>query len=151
MNIVRMAASAAMIAILMTCGASAKPIAATRDTNLRKEPRTDSEILTLVPKGTKVDVGQCANGWCKVSWNGQDGYIIVQNLALASIRPPGVVAREAYGAPEPYPPAPAYGPPAYGPPPYGPPAYGYAPYYGSYYGPYAYYGGWGYRGWGWRY
>jgi len=144
MNKTRVAASAAMISILMSAGANAKPTATIKETNLRKEPTTDSEVLTLVPKGTKVEVGQCTKGWCKVSYEGQDGYMIIQNLVLANVRPPpGVVAGDRYGPPnayppQPYPPAPVYGPPTY---------YGYGPYYPYYgYGPYAYWG-WGRRGW----
>jgi len=57
-----------------------KQIATTRETNLRKMPRTDSEILTLIPRGMTVAVGDCRNGWCRVSWNGQDGFIIARNL-----------------------------------------------------------------------
>ncbi|MGP0058445.1 MAG: SH3 domain-containing protein [Beijerinckiaceae bacterium] len=143
MNFVRIAASAVIIVALMSVCANAKPIATARDTNLRQEPRMDGQILTLIPGGTKIEVGQCIQGWCKASWNGQDGYVAVQNLALPRMRPPGepVVAGEVYGPPAAYPPGPVYGPPAY---------YGYRPYYpyGPYYGPGGYYGGWGYGGWG---
>jgi uncharacterized protein YraI len=136
MKKMRVAASAAIIAILTSAGANAKPTATTKETNLRKEPTTDSEVLTLVPRGAKVEAGECSKGWCKVSYEGQDGFMIVQNLALANVRPPPGVVADRYGPPQPYPGQP------YPPPP--PPAY-YEPYYpdyGSYYGPYAY--------WGWR-
>jgi hypothetical protein len=114
----------------------AKPTATTGDTNLRKSPGTDSAVLTLIPKGTTVEVGKCSNGWCQVSLNGQDGYVISQNLGMPgprrAPRGPSVVEDEI----EDDVPPPGYGP-AYvvGPPVY----YGYGPYYG----------GWGYRGgWG---
>jgi hypothetical protein len=61
-----------------------KPIATTGETNLRKAPGTESVILTLIPKGTRVEVGDCRNGWCRVSWNGQDGYAIARNLDTAA-------------------------------------------------------------------
>jgi uncharacterized protein YgiM (DUF1202 family) len=38
---------------------AARPIITIAQTNLRKGPRTDSEILTLIPKGTTVAVGDC--------------------------------------------------------------------------------------------
>jgi hypothetical protein len=60
-----------------------KQIATTRETNLRRMPRIDSEILTLIPMGITVAVGDCRNGWCRVSWNRQDGYIIARNLSTA--------------------------------------------------------------------
>jgi hypothetical protein len=56
------------------------PVTTIRDTNLRTAPQTDSEILTLIPKRTTIEVGNCRNGWCQVSWNGHSGYIIGRNL-----------------------------------------------------------------------
>jgi uncharacterized protein YraI len=40
-------------------GEEFRPIITIAQTNLRKGPRTDSEILTLIPKGTTVAVGDC--------------------------------------------------------------------------------------------
>jgi hypothetical protein len=144
MSFVRTAASAAIFTLLSAGIAIAKPVTTTGETNLRKSPGTDSEVITLIPKGTSVEVGKCTNGWCEVSLNGQNGYSIAQNLGMAPPRraPRGpMVVGEGYGPP------PGYGPPGryvVGPPVY----YGYRPY--PYY-PYPYYRGWwGYRGWGWR-
>jgi hypothetical protein len=61
-----------------------KPIRTTGETNLRKAPGTDGEILALVPKGTTVVAGNCRNGWCRVSWNGQDGYAVARNLGITA-------------------------------------------------------------------
>jgi hypothetical protein len=139
MSSVRIAASAAIFILLSAVGAIAKPVTLTTETNLRKSPGTDGEVLTLMPKGTMVDVGKCTNGWCQASVDGKDGYAIAQNLGMAprrAPRAPEIVEDEVE----------EYAPPAvYGPPPayvVGPPVY-----YG--YRPYGYYGGWGYRGgWG---
>jgi hypothetical protein len=145
MGFVRIAASAAIVTLLSAVSAAAKPIATTADTNLRKSAGTDSPVLTLIPKGTTVEVGKCSNGWCEASLNGQDGYVIAQNLGLASARRPPrgpVVEDEEEIVDEGYAPGRAYvvGPPGY---------YGYGPYYGGYGPYYGYYGGWGYRGgWG---
>jgi hypothetical protein len=142
MNFARNAGQAAIITALSVVGATAKPVATTGETNLRKAAGTDSEIVTLIAKGTTVEVGDCKNGWCQVSWNGQDGYVIARNLGMGTAprRPRAATAGEGYdgygyGPPPPgYVPAPyVVGPPAY----YGYP-YAYRPYYG--YGPY----------WGWR-
>ena len=146
MSFVRIAASAALVTVLSAAGATAKPIATTAETNLRKSAGTDSQVLTLIPKGTTVEVGECTNGWCKASLNGQDGFVIAQNVGMAPARRPpprgprGVVEEEiddGYGPPVRY-----YGAPVY---------YGYGPAYGYGYGPYYGYGyGYGYRGgWGW--
>jgi hypothetical protein len=144
MNVARLAAGAAILICLTIDLAAAKPATVAAEVNLRKGPGTDSEIITLIPRGTMVEVGTCANGWCMVSFNGQDGYSIATNLGLG----PPPVRRRPMGDGYDYPPPPGtYGPPGYvaGPPvyyEYGPPAY-YSPYYRPYYG-------FGWRGGGWR-
>jgi hypothetical protein len=148
MNFARLTASAAILMIFVVDLAAAKPATVAAEVNLRKGPGTDSEVITLIPKGTMVEVGTCTNGWCQVSWNGQDGYSIATNLGLggpAPVRRRPVAADDYYD----YPPPPG----TYGPPPgyvVGPPVYYEAPgYYGPYYGR-PYYGpGWR-GGWGWR-
>jgi uncharacterized protein YraI len=141
MSLLRIAASAAIFTLLSAVDATAKPIATTAETNLRKSPGTDSPVLTIIPKGTTVEVGKCTNGWCETSVDGRDGYVIARNLGLAPRRPRpapqvyGEVVVEEVGPP-------VYAPPVYGyhGAYYGYPPYGYPPYYG-------YYGGWG--GWRW--
>jgi hypothetical protein len=147
MNLARLAVSATMLTALSASLAVAKPATVASDVNLRKGPGTDSEIITLIPKGTMVEVGTCTNGWCMVTWNGQDGYSIATNLGLAG--PPPVRRRpmpDDYDYPPPpgtYGPPPGYmvGPPVY----YGPPPVYYSPYYAR-----PYYGGGWRGGWGWR-
>src|ERR1700681_4756204 len=147
MNFARLAASTAILTCLAVELAAAKPATVAAEVNLRKGPGTDSEIITLIPKGTMVEVGTCNNGWCQVSWNGQDGYSIATNLGLGG--PPRVRRRpmgDAYDyppPPRPYGPPPGYvvGPPVY----YGPPPVYYSPYYAR-----PYYGGGWRGGWGWR-
>jgi hypothetical protein len=142
MSITRVAASAAILTILSIGCALAKPATVSADVNLRKAAGTDSEVLTLIPKGSKVEVGKCTNGWCQVTWNGQDGYAIARNLGLGGTRVAGGYRRMYPPGGEddgyvPYGPGPGYPPP--------PPYYGPGPYY---HGPGPYYG-WGPR-WGWR-
>jgi uncharacterized protein YraI len=133
MSFVRIAASVAVFILLSAVGAMAKPIAATAETNLRKSPGTDSPVLTIIPKGTTVEVGKCSNGWCEASLDGQNGYAIARNLGLAPARRTRFVPQVYDEEVE------EVGPPVYGPPVY----YGYRPYYG--YGPYYGFG----RGWRW--
>jgi uncharacterized protein YraI len=136
MSLARIAASAAVFTLLSAVCATAKPIATTAETNLRKEPGTKSEVLTLIPKGTTVEVGKCSNGWCQASLTSQDGYVIAQNVGMAPVRrPPHGPQVYDEEVEDDYGPPPAYGPPAY----YR--YYGYGPYYG--------YGwGWAHYGWG---
>jgi Bacterial SH3 domain len=140
MRFVQAAASAVIITLASVVGATAKPIATTTETNLRKSPGTDSEVLTLVPKGTTVEIGKCTNGWCAASFDGKDGFVIGRNVGMGP-RPAPRGAPQVYdeevvegraGPAGYYRPAPYY----YRPYPYG--------YYG-YYRPWGY--GWGWRGW----
>jgi uncharacterized protein YraI len=137
---------AAVALLVSVAGANAKPIAATAEVNLRDTPTTSGKILALIPKGTSVEVATCTNGWCQVSFNGQQGYAISRNLGMAQPAPRRMVRRpmpQVYaedGAVE-YDPGPVYVGPPYPYPPY--PYYGYRPYYPGYWGP-----RWGF-GWGW--
>jgi len=111
-------------------GAAGQPPAVTgTNVNLRQGPGTSYTIITLIPAGAPVNVGGCNAGWCQVSFQGQNGYIIATALGPPSGPggpPPGAVA----GGPVYV--GPGGPPPGYIPPP---PYYGY---YGSYYGPYGY-------------
>jgi uncharacterized protein YraI len=146
MTLTRLAAAAAMLAAItatMTTAAAAKPVTLGAETNLRKAPGTKSEVVTLIPKGESVEVGDCDAGWCKVTWNGQDGYAIARNLGPARAAQRRVARRYADDGYEPVGPPVGY---EDGPYPIGPPAYyGYYPYPGAYW----YGGGWGWRG-GWH-
>src|SRR3984957_2664157 len=120
MSLVRVAAPVAIFTLLSAACALAKPIATTGETNLRKAPGTDSEVLTLIPKGTTVEVGKCTNGWCETSLDDKKGFAIAQNLGMASARrapPRGPAVEEEIVEEE--------GPPVYGPRAYvvGPPVY----------------------------
>jgi Bacterial SH3 domain len=121
--------------------------------NLRGGPSTDAMVITTIPAGTSVQVGDCTGEWCMVTWNGSSGFAIARSLNLsgtaqaktrraqpgyAGWRPPGYSGPSTVYA---GPPA-VYGAPAY----YPPPAVVYGPgYYYDYYGP-RYYYGWR-RGW----
>ena len=111
---------------------------------MRDTPTTSGKVLALIPKGTSVEVATCTNGWCQVSFNGQQGYAISRNLGIPQPNPRRVARRFA-GPPQVYEDdAPIYDPgPVYVGPPY--PYYGYGPYYPApaYWGP-----RWGF-GWGW--
>jgi hypothetical protein len=120
--------------------------------NLRNGPGTSYTIVTLIPAGSSVDVSDCKSGWCQVTFNGNNGYIIETSIAPGA---PAAGAARRLGPPPGYAgppgaPPPGYGapPPGYYPPPpgYYPPPPGYYYGYGPYYGPY-----WGWRrGYWWR-
>lgn len=70
-------------AVLACCGEAAT---AKMEVPLRTGPATDREVVLLIPKGSTVKLGQCAHGWCKVSWQGQNGYVLAKNFAVAGLQ-----------------------------------------------------------------
>ena len=46
------------------------------DVNLRSAPTTDAEVVTVIPKGTKVTIIEKTNDkWYRVEYNGKKGYM----------------------------------------------------------------------------
>ena len=137
MSFARVAASAAIFILVSTVCAASKPIVTTGDTNLRKSPGTDSPVLTLLTKGTSIEVGNAATVCARRRSTGRTAMSSPAMSAWQRPRPRRgpAIADQIVDEDEP--------PVVYGPRPYvGPLYYGYGPYYG-------YYGGWGYRGgWG---
>ena len=43
--------------------------------NLRSEPNTDCDVVTILEMGTQVRMIGEEDGWVKVSYNDQEGYI----------------------------------------------------------------------------
>ena len=61
--------------------AGAPPPAITgSNVNLRPGPGTTYTVITLIPAGSPVGVSGCQSGWCQVSFQGQNGYIIASAL-----------------------------------------------------------------------
>jgi hypothetical protein len=147
----RVMAQLALVAstvLLLTGLANAKSGFAASTVNLRAEANTTSEVLEKIPAGSKLEVGDCKDGWCAVTYQGKSGFSIATALDTSG-KPRRVVRRYPPGV-GPYDDfAPA--PPSYVAPP--PPPIVYAPgpayyYYGGpYWGPYGYRGGWGWRRW----
>lgn len=54
--------------------------------NLREKASNDSNILTVVPKGTQIS-GIESNGWVKVSYNNLNGYISNDYISSTEIKP----------------------------------------------------------------
>lgn len=137
---------AACAVVLLTAGALAKPGLSTTNVNLRAASNTTSEVLAKIPAGAPLDVGDCTDGWCAVTYMDKSGFAIATALDTSGRprprpvrRAPRVVGPDDYVPATRvypmYPAAPGY---YYGPRPY----YG----WGAYLGP-RWVGGWGY---GWR-
>lgn len=43
--------------------------------NLRKEPSTQADILTVIPKGSRIEVLENNNGWSKIVYKDKVGYV----------------------------------------------------------------------------
>jgi hypothetical protein len=74
---------AAVTVIAFTAAAAAKPVTLSAETNLRAAPGTKSEIVTLIPKGSQIEVGDCDAGWCKVKFGDKEGFAIGRNVGEA--------------------------------------------------------------------
>jgi uncharacterized protein YraI len=140
--------------LLLAGGAAAKPGTAVSTVNLRANPDTASAILDKIPGGSRIEVGDCTDGWCAVTWNGKAGYVIQSSLNTSGRtvrRAPPARRAPAYGAP----------PPGYAPPgsiyddddfePVAPYAVAPRVYVGPpvFYGPGPYWGPGYHRPWGW--
>ena len=119
--------------MLLTGTAAAKLGVAATTVNLRAEANTSSAIVTKIPGVSRIEVGDCTDGWCAVTFQGKSGFAIATALDTtgrvvrrAPARPPGVGPDDDF---EPV--APGYGAAyAVAPPPvvyYGPRPYRYAP------------------------
>ena len=60
--------------------------------NMRSEPNTTSSVIACVPRGTQVIVLSSADGWYKVQYQGQTGYMSADYVSFSSS------AESAFGA-----------------------------------------------------
>lgn len=62
-----------------------------QDVNLRKRPSTYSVLVDRVPCGEIVNVLDRDDGWCKVKWNKETGYMMTDYLIFDDPPEPGSV------------------------------------------------------------
>ena len=85
---------AGAILLATAVGAAAKPGVATSTVNLRADPNTASDVLVKIPAGARIEVGECSDGWCAVTYAGKTGYSIATSLDTAGrAAPPRQVRR----------------------------------------------------------
>jgi uncharacterized protein YgiM (DUF1202 family) len=140
---------AGAVLLLTAAPAAAKPGVATSTVNLRADPNTASDVLVKIPAGARVEVGDCNDGWCAVTFQGKSGHAIATSLDTTGRAAP---PRQAVRRGPPPPGGPAYaddddevvqgpaprgyvrvpGPGAYVEPR---PYYAPGPYWGPYWGP----------------
>jgi uncharacterized protein YraI len=56
------------------------------DVKLKRAAAGESEVLAVIPKGSAIKVRTCTNGWCLVSWNGREGYVLTKYLTIGKSR-----------------------------------------------------------------
>jgi len=53
----------------------------TASVRLRAEPSATSIVVTRLPRGARVAVAECDNGWCLATYRARHGYVLQQYLA----------------------------------------------------------------------
>jgi hypothetical protein len=71
------------IGLVANVAGCSDPGIVTAQTDLQQAPASGSKVLAVIPKGSAITVGDCSNGWCRVSWNGHDGYVLTKSMRLA--------------------------------------------------------------------
>ena len=64
-----------LFALIVVINGNCQQVVTTSIVNLRSGPIVNSMVLTQIPKGTTIDLGNCQSEWCNVSVSGYDGYI----------------------------------------------------------------------------
>lgn len=80
-----------LCAILFSALASAPAYAASARTlanvNMRASPGTSYAVVNIVPRGARVKASYCiSNGWCRVTWRGNRGWIAGRYLNVRNIK-----------------------------------------------------------------
>ena len=96
---------AVLTALFLTVTAGAADVIGTGVVNgealrLRSEPSTESATLTLLSKGTTVQVYEVLDGWYKISWNERTGFVSADYLLYTPAAPAAEASQPAAPAPE---------------------------------------------------
>ena len=63
--------------------------------NMRSQPTTGSSVVRQIPKGTRIGVISQENGWSRVSYDGQSGYVMNSYLRMEDAYAPEVTGKYA--------------------------------------------------------
>jgi len=86
---------AVVVLALSTSLAPAAPAEVERTGNVRSGPGTGYRVVATLPAGSVVDVGSCTGSWCRVAFEGGEGYMARSLLALGAA-PPAVAVGPTY-------------------------------------------------------
>lgn len=70
-----------LASVLFLCSAYAKTKYVTANLNLRVAPSTQSNVLTVIPRGTTIEIDDCDCTWVPVSYNGEVGYVCAKYIS----------------------------------------------------------------------
>jgi len=79
-------ALAALLLAASSASVFARPAITADNANLRSGPGVEDSVVAVIPDDSSIDVGHCAGSWCRVSWNGVDGYLSRSLIASGSER-----------------------------------------------------------------
>ena len=51
-----------------------------KSVRLRKEPNENAEVVTTVPVGENILIGETINGWTKVNWSSFSGWMMTKYI-----------------------------------------------------------------------
>ena len=81
-----------LLALVIGAGAAAaREGTPSTELGLHSGPAGNTELLLTMPAGSKVSVGACSGGWCKVTWNSYSGYAIQSRLVISAAAAPSGV------------------------------------------------------------
>ena len=67
--------------------------------NFRDAPSMQGHVLGLAPNGSKVEILEDQGEWCRVRWNGREGYMCSRYLVQESVAQPAPSAAPVQPAP----------------------------------------------------
>jgi hypothetical protein len=74
--------------------------------NLRTGPGTSYSVIDVMPAGSEIVVSRCRTSWCRVVWNGAEGYAFRDYISSGEPvyqgPPAGAVASPPYYGASPY-------------------------------------------------
>ncbi len=71
----RLLGLAAVATFGLTAAASAYDATVTTTLNMRAGPGTAYSVLDTIPAGVLIDAGQCSGSWCRVVFDGRQGWV----------------------------------------------------------------------------
>ena len=66
--------------------AQAEPAWTLTNIKIMVTPTAQARVIGEIPKGSKIDIGDCTDGWCSLTWGGRKAFVL-QGYLLKDIQP----------------------------------------------------------------